>query len=164
MNLEKIIIILAANNPSYAEKLIHDCCTSLHNSAFSQSKSNKDVITFGKVDKADLQLTTCDFDKDAEAMVLSDVGTYYLDFRGEQVYQEFQRHVRIKILKEKGLDRADIKIRYLHGTNSENITSLSANTFNLDEQGNIVVTKLDKKLVYDKKNEFPLFPANLHVP
>jgi hypothetical protein len=110
----------------------------------------KDVPAFGKVEKADLELKECDFDKNAEAMVLFDVGELYCNiFSGLQA--DLEKHVRIKILKDKGKDRADIKIRYIGLKNEEQIKNLQAQCYNLDASGNIVVSKVEKKLVYEKK-------------
>ena len=116
---------------------------------FSQSK--KENYTFGKVSKEELLSTTCEFDKDAEAVVLLDHGKMYLDIGGPQLYRELQVHRRIKILKEDGLKKADIKLNFQHYLNSQDISNIVANTYNLDAAGNIVVSKLDKKLIYQKK-------------
>lgn len=116
---------------------------------FGQGK--KDIATFGKIDKADLLLTNCSFDPDAEAMILSESGEHYIDFRGQTVYEELERHVRIKILKDKGKEWANVKVRYHSFRNDEAILNLAANSYNLDASGNIITTKLDKKLVYQTK-------------
>jgi len=117
--------------------------------ALCQSKKN--LPSFGKVSKEELLNSTCEFDKDAEAMVLYESGRWYLDIGNNGYYDELVHHVRIKILNEKGVDRANVKLRYTSKLNSEAITNLSANTYNLDESGNIVTTKLEKNLVYRKK-------------
>jgi hypothetical protein len=114
-------------------------------SAFAQK--DKSIPAFGTVDKADLLLKECEFDKDAEALVLFDAGEAYLDMMGSI---ELVRHVRIKILKDKGLKTADIHIPYHSYRNDESIKSLTAQTYNLDAAGNIVITKVEKKLVYEK--------------
>ena len=49
----------------------------LHISVFSQLK---EATTFGKIDKADLQRTSCAYDPEANAEVLSDIGEYRLEF------------------------------------------------------------------------------------
>lgn len=119
--------------------------------AFAQ----KDVPAFGKIDKADLEMTTCSFDNAAEALVLFDVGEVYcnlnLNSTADNVLRtEFVHHVRIKILSDKGLDRANIKIRYNSERNLEDIKNISAQSANLDASGNIVYTKVDKNLIYRK--------------
>lgn len=116
---------------------------------FGQNK--KDKIVFGKVSKEELLNNTCDFDKDAEAVVLHESGKVYMDLNGPEVYREIQVHRRIKILKDDGLDRADIKLDYRHYLNDQQINNISAATYNLDAAGNVVVSKLDKSLIYHKK-------------
>lgn len=115
------------------------------------AQQEKDVPAFGKVEKAELELKECDFDKNAEAMVLFDVGELYFDISGGNPTMELVRHIRIKILKDKGLDKADIHIPYQSYRNSEAVKNLSAQTYNLDAAGNIVATKVEKKLIYEKK-------------
>src|SRR5687768_5191633 len=110
----------------------------------------KDVPAFGKVEKADLEMKECDFDKSAEAVVLFEVGELYCNIAG-MISLELDKHVRIKILKDKGKDRADVHIRYVGFKNEETIKNLQAQTYNLDEGGNIIISKVEKKLVYEKK-------------
>ncbi len=101
---------------------------------------------FGKVDIADLQMTSCDFEKDANAEVLFDKGTVYFDDRFNMI---FERHTRIKILNDKGLGEANIKIRYYGGDRSEYIEGVQAETINL-VNGAPKITKVDRKQVYSK--------------
>ncbi len=116
------------------------------NSSFSQK--DKDIPAWGKVEKAELEMKVYEIDKDAEAVVLFDVGELICD----QSYNiQLERRIRIKILKEGGLERADIHLNYIHYQNEENIIKLSAQTYNLDAAGNIVVTPVDKKSFFDKK-------------
>ncbi len=119
-------------------------------SVFGQKGKNKDskIPAFGSVDKADLQMKECDFDKNAEAMVLFEKGqTDFIVGKGI----DFERHVRIKILNDKGKDRADIHLRYFNYKNDEEIKDISAQVYNLDASGNVVVTKLDKKQIFEKQ-------------
>jgi hypothetical protein len=101
---------------------------------------------FGKVDKAELEMNTCGFDKDAEAVVLFDEGEFYYE-----VNFGIERHIRIKILKDKGLERANIHIKYHSFGGDETVKGLTAQTYNLDAAGNVVATKVDKKVIFDKK-------------
>jgi hypothetical protein len=114
------------------------------------AQKNKDIPAFGKIEKADLELMECDFDKNAEAMVLFDVAELDCSISGGNVFIQLQRHVRIKILKDKGLDNANIRIRYLTSLRQD-VKNLSAQTYNLDGSGNVIVSKLEKKLIYQKK-------------
>ncbi len=127
-------------------------------SLFSVVVAQKDIPSFGKVDKADLEMKDCDFDKNAEAVVLFDVGEVYCNINMNTssndpnfLKTEFNRHVRIKILNNKGLDAANIKIRYISEKNLEDIRNLSAETINLDGAGNIIYTKVEKDAIFRKK-------------
>lgn len=111
------------------------------------AQRDKDIPAFGTVEKADLLNRECDFDKDAEAVVLFDAAEAYADMMGQI---ELVRHIRIKILKDKGLKSADIRIPFHAYRNDESIKGLTAQTYNLDAAGNIVITKVEKKLVYEK--------------
>ena len=124
-------------------------CALLTITAFCQR--GKDVPEFGKIDKADLEMTTCEFDQDAEAMMLFEVGELYCTISSAGVNFDIDKHVRLKILKDKGKEWADVRIRYIGYKNDESIKNLAAQTYNLDENGNIVTTKVEKKLVYQKK-------------
>ena len=66
--------------------------------------AEKDLPAYGKIDKADLQLKECEFDKDAEAYNLISYGNVHYTVSGEDFNIVTERRSRIKILKEKGLD------------------------------------------------------------
>ena len=118
--------------------------------------AQKETPAFGKVDKSDLVMKDCDFDKNAEALVLFDVGEVYCQLNpngieANYVRTEFAKHVRIKILNNKGLDYANIRIRYLSEKNVEDIKNLTAETINMDDAGNITFTKVEKDAIFHKK-------------
>jgi hypothetical protein len=99
---------------------------------------------YGKVDIADLELKQCDFEKDANAMVLFDKGDVYFDNDFNIV---MERHKRIKIFNDKGKDEANIRIEYYGGSRAENITDVQVETIN-ETNGKPEITKLEKKLIY----------------
>ncbi len=119
-----------------------------------QTTAQKGQPGFGKVDKADLELKDCAFDKGADAMVLIDYGNIYYD-RGTVGFSAFktvfERRTRIKILKEKGISQADIEIPFYTHNNEEKIYRLNANTYNLDESGKMLTTEVKKSSIYSKK-------------
>ena len=121
-------------------------------SSFAQQKATP---AFGKVEKTDLELKQCDFDKNADAMVLFDVCEVYcnvnLNSIGDPVSTQLERHVRIKILSDRGLNRADIHIPYYSYRGVQRLKNLNAQTYNLDPSGNVVASKVEKKLIYTKK-------------
>lgn len=120
------------------------------NIAAQKNKTKEQEIPpFGKVEKTELEMKECDFDDKAEAEVLIDDAE--LDYLINSNGMDMTRRVRIKILSDKGLDRANIHLVYYSERNEQDIKSLEAQTYNLDANGNIVVTKVDKKLIYEKK-------------
>ncbi len=118
------------------------------------SFAQKGQPAFGKVDKADLEMKDCNFDKGADAVVLIDYGNIYYDRGtvGNSIFKTvFERRTRIKILKEKGISKADIAIPYYTHNNEERVFKLNANAYNLDETGNIITTEVKKNSIYAKK-------------
>jgi Domain of Unknown Function with PDB structure (DUF3857) len=109
---------------------------------------------FGDVDKAELQMTGCSFEKGAAAMVIFDeaesVFRLNLSSPISPYFEQTDHHVRIKIFNEKGFANANIKIRYPTSDKTVSIIRLNAQTYNLDDAGNMVVTKVDKASIYDK--------------
>ena len=67
--------------------------------------AQKDIPSFGKVDKADLEMKQCSFDEAAEAVVLFDVAEVYCflnhNSNSNFITTQFERRVRIKILNNK---------------------------------------------------------------
>src|SRR5262249_12747319 len=87
--------------------------------AAQKNKNNHDVPPFGKIEKTDLEMKECDFDKNAEAIVLLDDAEY--DFVDDG---QMTRRVRVKILSDKGLDRANIHLKYRSEKNEQDIRNL----------------------------------------
>lgn len=118
------------------------------------SLAQKGLPKTGEIDKTDLQLTDCDFDKGAEAFKLIDYGS--VEFLGSTpglIYfaTKYTRRVRIKILKEKGISYANVVIPFLAIDNYERFDDFDAYTYNLDDAGNVKVTKVAKASIYKKK-------------
>ncbi len=115
----------------------------------------KTLPEYGTVDISELQLKECAFDKNAGAMVLfSEAESFFkIDLTAimNPIFEQTEYHVRIKIFNKSGFDNASIKIKYPISSALVSIKHLSAQTYNLDPSGNIVVTKVDKSSVYDKK-------------
>ncbi|MDB5007475.1 MAG: hypothetical protein JWP45_1868 [Mucilaginibacter sp.] len=116
--------------------------------SFCVNAQTQPVVTptqpFGKIDKADLEMKSCDFEKDANAEILFDKGSIYFSPDYDLI---LERHVRTKIFNDKGNDEANVRIEYFGGDRSEYITGVQAETINLNN-GNIEITKVDKKLIY----------------
>ena len=111
---------------------------------------------YGKIDTGDLKITFCDFEKDANAMVLFDRAI--VTYKFSSVIME--RHKRIKIFNDKGKDVANIRIEYAGVNHDEEITDIEAETINLNGKS-IEYTIIDPKLIYteavDKETKAIIF-------
>jgi len=107
----------------------------------------KGAQPYGQVDIADLEMKQCDFEPDANAEVLFDVGK--ITFSDDLLKITNEVHKRIKIFSEKGGKEANIRIEYFPGNQFEYIRGIEAETINL-VNGKPEVTKLDKKLIFTK--------------
>ncbi|MBD0332149.1 MAG: DUF3857 domain-containing protein, partial [Chitinophagaceae bacterium] len=114
--------------------------------SFCQAQTQ--VSDFGNFTPEDIQLRRCEFDKDADAVVL-------LDKASSTYSQEYnlvtERRIRFKILKENGIHRANIYIRYYSGDQFEVIRGIDAVVMNYDEQQKMSWSKVDRKSIYNKK-------------
>lgn len=124
--------------------------------AFAQTVSP--VQPYGKIDQADLELKSCDFEKDANAEVLFEKGVLYYGVDLSNIMLDVHR--RIKIFNDNGKSSADVRIEYIGNSHFEYITGIQAQTINLVD-GKVEITKLDKKSIYtksiDKENNVVTF-------
>jgi hypothetical protein len=100
---------------------------------FSPLFAEKGLPKFGDIDKTDLQMKECEYDKDAQAYKLLDYGNVEFRIIGDNIGIATERRIRIKILKEKGLDEANIKINFYSLSNFEKIDEIAAVTSTIQE-------------------------------
>lgn len=117
------------------------------------AQKNSGLPQVSPVEKSDLLMTDCDFEKGAEACKLIDIGS--VEWQGASpglIYfaTRYTRLTRIKIFKEKGLSYANVVIPFLSIDDYEKIDDLVAYTYNLDDAGNIKTTKVSKSSIYKK--------------
>ena len=100
---------------------------------------------FGKITSEDLQKKIYAIDSNANAVVLSDVGSASVQGNSNAWFSILsKRHTIIHILNKNGYNEASIEIPlYIDGRNEEKISGLKAITYNL-ENGKIKQTKLEK--------------------
>ncbi|HEY2581490.1 MAG TPA: DUF3857 domain-containing protein [Mucilaginibacter sp.] len=98
---------------------------------------------YGQIDIGDLEMASCDFEKDAGAEVLFDkaVVTY------EYTSIVMQRHKRIKIFNDNGKKEANIRIEFLGKNRDEVIKNIEAETINLNNKS-VEYVSVDEKLIY----------------
>lgn len=105
--------------------------------------------SWGKVSDEEINYKQVHFDPDASAVILYEEGLMRIDREYEtRVYR------RIKILDEKGVDAANQSIALYTHDNIEKISSIKAQTINL-ENGKTETYAVDRKEFFDSKiNEF----------
>lgn len=145
----EFIIYFGSHKPYCMKKIFTTLALSLLGVtlAAAQEKVVTTTQPYGKIDKADLLMKVCDFEKDANAMVLFDKGDVYYNNDFNIV---LERHKRIKILSESGKKQANVRIEYYGGNKFEYVTGLQGEIFNLNND-KVEITKLDKKQIF---NEF----------
>lgn len=99
-------------------------------------------MKWGKVPPEDLAMTTYEIDPDADAVVLGSYEMVYVNMRQDYAVS-YEIHVRMKILSQEGLDRANITIPY---GRKERVTGLQAQTINQGEK-----IKVNKKEIFDEE-------------
>ncbi len=99
-------------------------------------------MKWGKVPAEDLNMTTYEADPDADAVVLGAYEMVYVDMR-QNYAVSYEIHIRMKILTQEGVDRANITIPY---GKKERITGLHAQTINQGEN-----IKISKKDIFDEE-------------
>jgi hypothetical protein len=137
------------------------CAFSFFVNAQPQTPLTPATQAYGKVDIADLEMKTCDFEKDANAEALFEKGTVYFGTDLTTITEEI--HNRIKIFNDNGKNEADIHISYYSGDHLEYISGVQAETINLVD-GKVEVTKLDKKLVYTKNIDKTMSEITFTMP
>lgn len=98
----------------------------------SLSASAQSFTAFGELAKAEIDMKQCSFDTEAAAIVLLHEASSEYD----DSYRLLTRHhVRIKILKEKGIANADISIPFYRKDDFEVVQITRAATINISPEG-----------------------------
>ncbi|XWN38570.1 MAG: DUF3857 domain-containing protein [Balneola sp.] len=103
---------------------------------------------FGDISKTMLEMEVYEKDSTADAVVLFDVNEALID---ENLEVLLKRHVRIKILTDKGMDYGDVSLRFVHDEDRQEIDDLKAQTYNLNDKGKIEKQKLGRRDKFTEK-------------
>lgn len=96
----------------------------------------------------DIALKEVAFDKSADAVFIWDKGSRNYD---EQYRLITDRQVKLKILKQSGIERGNIRIPFYSGDNFENITHIEAVVFTPEENGSYSASRLNKKNIFSRQ-------------
>lgn len=113
--------------------------------SFAQEFNN-----YGSLSKEEIDLKECSFDKDATAVILLNEAVSVHD---DESHLITYHHVRIKILKEKGFDNANVTLRFYRKDNFELIDMLGAMVTNINASGEAITESLTKKSFYKQNTD-----------
>jgi len=114
-------------------------------------QAQDNIPSYGKIDKADLEMQDCSFDPGAEAVILLDIGEIEFNYINNTGWvSESKYRMRIKILKEKAVSMGEIKLSYYAKNSREGISNVSGISYNLDANGNIEESKLESRNIYER--------------
>ncbi|MDX2189686.1 MAG: hypothetical protein SFY32_07465 [Bacteroidota bacterium] len=105
---------------------------------FGQLKDRPDM-KWGKISMHELTMTSCNFDSNAMALILFDYG--------ESTPQGFFKHTRIKVFKKGASNIANYRIPYFV-SGSKDITQFEGTSYNLQKNGTIQKTNLDRNTIF----------------
>lgn len=131
--------------PKIAVPLLAFTSLLFHTNSFAQSTD--DFPSFGTYSADEINLKKCDFDKEANAVVLFDIAKSYYD---DDWHLITDHRTRIKILNAKGLNQADVAINFYSKDDFEYISNINGTTTNFDASGEHN-TKLSSKTVFTKQ-------------
>lgn len=108
-------------------------------------------MEFGEISKEELELAEYPSDKEAEAVVLFDLGKSYF-IRSPNFFDVvFERTTRVKILSDAGVKWAEVEIPfYQEGDIFEKVYDIEAYTYNL-ENGRLIKTPLELSNAFTEK-------------
>ncbi|RYY28072.1 MAG: DUF3857 domain-containing protein [Chitinophagaceae bacterium] len=119
------------------------CCLAIQMLSHAQ-----DFQDFGIVSPEEKLMKECAFDPEADAVVLKHEAHGNHDERYQLVTTH---HVRIKILKESGLDRANIRIPFYSNDDFEHVRLIRGITYNRSPEGAVKLYEVTKNSVFKKK-------------
>jgi hypothetical protein len=107
---------------------------------------------FGKITAEELQKKIYSIDSNANAVVLSDIGSAAIEGNSKGWFSiSFTRHRVVHILNKNGYDEANVEVYlYTNGEEEEKLENVKAVTYNL-ENGKIAESKLEKSAIFKEK-------------
>ena len=103
-------------------------------------------IEWGEIPLADLAMTSFPDDSNASALVLCNYGESFIN---DDLNITYKRHLRVKILTEKGFDWGTHSITV--NPKRDFISDIEAVTYFFDEEGDLVEKELDSDDIFEEK-------------
>jgi len=112
------------------------------------SYTQEPPVKWGEVPMEDLLMKSFPGDSNATAVILCDYGETRID---NNLDLKFKRHLRIKILDEKGYEWGTQSISIYTKDDYESLDDLEAVTYSLDKNGGIEENELDDDNIFEEK-------------
>jgi hypothetical protein len=103
---------------------------------------------WGHISAAEKNLKVCAFDSEAVAIVLFDEAV--ADHDDERKLITYRR-IRIKILKEQGMEYANVQIPYYAGNDFQSIDNIEAKAYNFDAAGQQTEQEVERKSIFTQQ-------------
>jgi hypothetical protein len=116
--------------------------------SFMYSLGQLELPPLGTVNLSEFDIKECSFDKTADAIVIYDQA---VSNHNEEYNLVTQRRIRFKILKESGIERGNIRIRFYSKDNFEFLTGINAVVTTPGENKKFTTTALDRKSIFTRK-------------
>ena len=102
---------------------------------FELSSSQDPPVKWGDIPREDLEMQSCPSDPNASVLVLCDYGESAFD---NELNIVFKKHLRVKVLTQKGFDWGTFSIVLANGDVKERIKDIEGTTYSLDEKGAVI--------------------------
>lgn len=122
-------------------------------------------FTFGQVSPAELQMTSYEQDKDAEAVVLYNSGRYFYipDYEKGGFVLNMEMWIRIKVISRPGVEYGTFEIPYYGYNDVEYITDIQGAVYNM-ENGTMQSSELKSKNIFDDRANKQVYIKKIAMP
>ncbi|MBC7849767.1 MAG: DUF3857 domain-containing protein [Chitinophagaceae bacterium] len=108
--------------------------------------------SYGSVTMIEMDIKECSFDKEADAVILLDVASVHHNDERNLI---MARRVRLKVLKESGIDEGNIRIPFYRKDEGEFIREIQGYVHNVSTDGRVVIKELEKNSIFTQQvNEY----------
>ena len=130
-------------------------------SSLSPAAAQDPPIEWGNIPKEQLAMSSYPPDTSAAAVILADYGESFLD---DDLYVNFKRHLRIKILKAAGFDWGTHAITLYTKDDYEEIDDIEGATYSLGSGGDVAVAELESDDIFEENLAGDLTRYRLTLP
>jgi hypothetical protein len=116
--------------------------------AFSSAHAQDPPMEWGEIPKTDLEMKSFNADTSVSAMLLCGYGEAMIN---NELGLDRTVHMRIKIFSPAGYEHGTVTIGLYTKDDAEKLSGLEGATYSLDASGEIVRTKLEKKMVFEEE-------------